>query len=126
LELKLQKDDKTTMDVIEDAYKKVMLLIKLIALNPKSIDLLIDTSIKRLNILGRKNLNFDKKHLKAVFTSPDFLQQFVGAFCKIFSENEISNLIEIYQSNVMQKMHENSAELFEPLYKAINEHIDKL
>ncbi len=103
----------------------VIKLIKLVAAHPKALDVWIDASVKRFAILGKKDLNVDKDHLRSVFTSSSFLKQFVGVFNKLFSEDEISSLIEIYSTSVMQKMHKHSPELWEPLYIAMNEYIDK-
>ena len=68
----------------------------------------------------------DKDRLKSFFTSSSFLKQFVGIFKKIFSEDEISSLIEIYQSSAMQKMHKHSVELFTPLYDAMRKHLPEI
>jgi len=113
------------MDNIKINDDEVIKLIELIALHPNALDSWIDVSVKRFAILGKKDLDVDKDHLKAVFSSSGFLKQFVPNFKSLFSEDEISSLIETYQNSMMQKMHEHSTELFEPLYNAMNEYIDK-
>jgi hypothetical protein len=112
-----------TMANIKITDDDIIKLIKLIALHPKSLDMLINASIKCSAILKKDHLNVDRNNLKSFFTSSGFLKQFVVGFKKIFSEDEITDLIEIYQSSVMQKVYEHSVDLFDPLYNAMMKHL---
>jgi hypothetical protein len=57
--------------------------------------------------------------------SESFLSQFVPAFKETFSEEEVQELLKIYQSDVMRKYFLSTETIFLPIYKAYNHLIDK-
>lgn len=87
----------------------------------------IDTFTKQAAILG-KNLGPEgsKDQLRVFFTSDNFLRQFIKPFREIFSEDEISSLLVMYQSPVMKKMLKHAKELFDPLYLIMGKHVEQI
>lgn len=97
--------------------------IKTIALNPKGLDVLISSFARVNNLLGKNNIDENEKEkLKDFFTSAVFLSQFEEALNTVFTEKEMANLLEIFQSKIMVKYLENAG-VFEPLYSAMRSHI---
>jgi hypothetical protein len=99
-------------------------VIKAIALNQKSLDVLFDTFAKQATMLGEDSLNEkSKSELKSLVVSEGFLREFIEKFKELFTKEEAEELLTIYQSDVMKKWFEVGENLLGPLYFAINTHI---
>lgn len=114
-------------DQTEITNKNVIEMIKTINLYPKALDVLIDTFIKQAAILGKNPLeNGSKAEMRSLFTSDIFLSRFTKRYKEIFTNEEIASLLAMYRSQEMKKVLENGKELFEPLYHAMREEIEKI
>lgn len=101
--------------------------IKSIALTPKSLDILLDTFAKQASLSGAKTLDENSKlELKSLFLTEDFLKPFVEQFKMIFSNDELCDLLKIYQSNAMKKWMNVGQNLFGPLYSAMNKKVAEM
>lgn len=115
---------KQDSESIDDVVIKV---IQAMAVNPKSLDVLMDVFAKQTSIFGRDVLdNESKNQLKSLFVSDVFLRQFVGQFKALFTNEEIYELLEIYQSSVMKKWFKYGQILSEPLYHAMNKQVEEM
>ena len=56
--------------------------------------------------------------MRSIFIRISFLQPFAENLKAFLQIEEITSLLEIYQSSLMQKMLKHSEELFAPLYEA--------
>jgi hypothetical protein len=107
--------------------KNVIEMIKAMNLQPKALDVLIDTLIKQASILGKNPMEkVSKNQMQSLFTSDAFLGKFTDQYRAMFTDEEIFRLLEIYQSNPMKKLLEHGKELFEPLYHAMRVEIEKI
>lgn len=101
--------------------------IKAANLYPKALNVFIDTIIKQLAI-SKKDISCeeDKEKMRSIFTSNSFLQPFTENLKTLFTDEEITSLLDIYQSSLMQKMLKHSEELFTPLYEAMKKQAEEL
>lgn len=107
--------------------KNVIEMIKAMNLQPKALNVLIDTLIKQASIIGKNPLEkVSKNQMQSLFTSDTFLGKFTDQYKAIFTDEEIFNLLEIYHSTPMKKLLEHGKELFEPLYHAMKVEIEKI
>ena len=106
---------------------KAVKAIRTIVLNQKAIDVLIDTFTKQAVILGSATLDAKlKEKLHTFFTSAEFLNPFADYFKTLFKDEEISQLIEIYEIDVLKKWLENMESVVSPLYKAMQSQVEKI
>ncbi len=109
---------------------KIFLLLKALYCSPKSLEALVDTSVKVASLkegaLPKKGLSEEeRKQSENHFRSPAFLASFSDSFRAIFSTDEINKLLEIYESSVMGKLFEHFEKLSAPLYASIQSHIEE-
>ncbi len=105
------------MATISDEH--VIELIKAICLHKKALDTWMDTFSKQTAILGKKLSIRSKDQLRSLLTSNQFLQPFVAKIKNRLTDADISRLLQVYQSDAMQKLLEYSQDLFDPLYRAM-------
>jgi hypothetical protein len=106
---------------------KAIEFTKLFILSPKALDVTIDTFSKQSTLMGENALDEQQKaHLRQLFTSDDFLRTFSTKVQEIFSEDELTHLIQIYKLDVMKKIHQHGAELTGPVYIAMKKQVDEI
>jgi hypothetical protein len=80
-------------------------LIKAINFHPKALEVFIETIINQVAISGKDVSGKEpKEQMRSIFTSNSFLKPFAENFKTIFTDQEITCLLEIYQSELMAKM----------------------
>lgn len=110
---------------MENINNSAMELIKVVALNPKSLDLLVDTFIKQGEMMGKKlSMNMSKEELKKMLKSSLFLQESSTKLSALFTDKEILQLLKIYQSDVMSRFLSHSGPVFDALYTAMRKKIE--
>lgn len=102
-------------------------LIVTVCFSQPGLDTLIETFAKQRTIFGKSSLEENSKEkLCTQFTSDAFLKPFIEKYKEKFSEVEMIILLEIYQTNAMRKFLEIGKELMEPMYFAMQKHVEEI
>ncbi len=106
---------------------KVASFLRLFVFPEKSMDAFIETFSKQSSIMGEGALNDQQKAtLRKTFVSDAFLVPFAESCRNFFNEEEMSELVRIYELDVMQKVSRHGKEIIEPLYGAMQKEIREI
>jgi len=97
-------------EVSQEKEKDILDFIRVSILAPETLDLLVPTLVSQAAASIDKEVNTDELTIavKEHILSDNFLKKFAPDFDKIFSHNEIKDLISFYKSDAMRKFYKNS------------------
>ena len=111
---------KSPKDERSERVDAICNLVRFACMQDEQIDITIHTFAKQAELLGKSRKNPDSlASIKERIKSKDFIEQFVGLFDKL-STQEIIQLANIFNSEVMRKYSQVSINLT-PIYRAIQE-----
>ena len=114
---------------IEKSKKKnIRALIRCVTLQPEHLESLIPMLVVQTIARCSKDANPGEVSIdvKKRIADDEFLNQLIPPFEKLFSGEEIKNLLDVYQSEVMRKFSKNQANCFTPLYSALHQMIQEV
>ncbi len=100
-------------EIPEEKEKDILEFIKVSMLAPEMLDLFVPVLVNQAATGFDKKVDIDEltATVREHILSDDFLKKFSPGFDKIFSHNEIKDLIEFYKSDVVKKFFKNSREI---------------
>lgn len=100
-------------EIPEEKEKDILEFIKISMLAPEMLDLFVPVLVNQAVTTIDKKIDIDEltATVREHILSDSFLKKFSPDFDKIFSHNEIKNLIEFYKSDVVKKFFRNSREI---------------
>ncbi|PWU13872.1 MAG: hypothetical protein C5B45_05215 [Chlamydiae bacterium] len=100
--------------------KDILTLIRLTAMQPEQLKLILPMSIIQAISFSGKNVSIEEVSsiVREKILQDSFMEKFVCGFDKIFSHKEVKLLINFYQSEAMKKFFNNNQSLFNPIYDA--------
>ena len=103
-------------------------LIKATYFRPEQLAVFPALIRQRLLVHSKSSANIEDliNTIVESINNKSFLSQFIPAFKEAFSEEEIEDLLKIYQSKVMQKYFLSTETIFIPIYKGYNHLIDEM
>lgn len=101
--------------------EQIVKLIQLSALNEKNIFPLISVAYYNLPEESKKNCSLQDLSEKVFHfvSSTEFLASFIDNFKKTFTEKQIANLLDMYESEEMKIMQKEGSNLFSKIYENI-------
>lgn len=114
------KINQKTQDIIE--------LMRLSALHPDQIDPMLTQTAQVITSTAKSDMNIEEIVLEAKqkLLSDDFLKEFTSSFDKIFTSDEIKQLITYYKSDAVKKLYKSASETYLPIYAATQEVITQI
>ncbi len=111
----MTETDTKTQDIME--------LVRLSALHPDQLDLMLTQSIQMAASLAKSDIDLEKiiVETKEKLFSDAFLKKVAQPFDKIFTHDEIKLLLNYYKSDAVKKLYKTATETYSPIHVALQE-----